>query len=118
VKDELRLLRHKIFGRRSEQITEEEQRQASLFDEAEWISEQEEQKPPATSIEVSAHRRRKRGRKPLPSDLPREEVLHNLPEEQKICSCRKPFVRIGEETSEKVEIIPQRIKVFSHIRPK
>jgi len=118
LEDELRLLRHKLFGRRSEQLTAEDLRQASLFDEAEWISEQEEQKHPETTIEVSAHRRRKRGRKPLPVDLPREEVLHDIPEEQKICSCGEPLVRIGEESSEKLEIIPQQIKVIRHIRPK
>jgi transposase len=118
LEDELRLLRHKLFGRRSEQLTAEDLRQASLFDEAEWISEQEEQKHPETTIEVSAHRRRKRGRKPLPVDLPREEVLHDIPEEEKICSCGEPLVRIGEETSEKLEIIPQQIKVIRHIRPK
>ena len=118
LEDELRLLRHKLFGRRSEQLTEEKLRQASLFDEAEWISEQEEQKTPETTIEVSAHRRRKRGRKPLPADLPQEVVLHDLPEEQKICSCGKPLVCIGEETSEKLEIIPQQIKVIRHVRPK
>jgi transposase len=118
LEDELRLLRHKLFGRRSEQLTDEDLRQVSLFDEAEWISEQDKQKPPETTIEVSAHRRRKRGRKPLPTDLPREEVLHDLPEEEKICSCGEPLVRIGEETSEQVEIIPQQIKVIRHIRPK
>jgi transposase len=118
LEDELRLLRHKLFGRRSEQLTAEDLQQASLFDEAEWIDEQEKPKPPETTIEVSAHRRRKRGRKPLPADLPREEVLHDIPEEEKICTCGQPLVRIGEETSEQVEIIPQQIKVIRHIRPK
>jgi transposase len=118
LEDELRLLRHKLFGRQSEQLSAEDLRQASLFDEAEWISEQETGKPPETTIEVSAHRRRKRGRKPLPADLPREEVLHDLPEEEKNCSCGQPLVRIGEETSEQVEFIPQQIKVIRHIRPK
>lgn len=118
LEDELRLLRHKLFGRRSERLTAEDLRQASLFDEAEWISEEQRRKPPETTIEVSAHHRRKRGRKPLPADLPREEVLHDIPEEEKICSCGEPLVRIGAETSEQVEIIPQQIKVIRHVRPK
>ncbi|UCF97253.1 MAG: IS66 family transposase [Spirochaetaceae bacterium] len=118
LEDELRLLRHKLFGRRSERLTAEDLRQASLFDEAEWISEEQRRRPPETIIEVGAHHRRKRGRKPLPADLPREEVLHDIPEEEKICSCGEPLVGIGEETSEKLEIIPQQIKVIRHIRPK
>jgi transposase len=118
LEDELRLLRHKLFGRRSEQYSAEELRQASLFDEAEWISEEQKRKPLETTIEVSSHRRGKRGRKPLPADLPREEVLHDISEEEKICSCGEPLVRIGEESSEQVEIIPQQIKVIRHVRPK
>ena len=38
LEDELRLLRHKLFGRRSERLTAEDLQQASLFDEAEWIT--------------------------------------------------------------------------------
>ena len=41
LEDELRLLRHKIFGRRSERFTAEDLQQASLFDEAEWIAEEQ-----------------------------------------------------------------------------
>jgi transposase len=118
LEDELRLLRHKLFGRRSERLTAEDLQQASLFDEAEWIIEQQNRRPAESTIEVSAYSRRKRGRKPLPADLPREEVLHDIPEEEKICSCGAPLVRIGEETSEKLEIIPQQIKVIRHVRPK
>ena len=39
--DELELLRHKIFGRRSEKLTEEERQQMRLFDEAESGSGEE-----------------------------------------------------------------------------
>ncbi len=118
LEDELRLLRHKIFGWRSERLSVEDLRQSSLFDEAEYTNEEQESKPPESTVEVSAHRRGKRGRKPLPSDLPREEVVHDIPEEEKICACGASLVRIGEETSEKLEIIPQQIKVIRHVRPK
>jgi len=118
LEDELRLLRHKIFGRRSERFSVEDLRQSSLFDEAEYTIEEQAQKLSEPGVEVSAYRRVKRGRKPLPADLPREEVVHDIPEEEKICTCGAPLVRIGEETSEKLEIIPQQLKVIRHIRPK
>jgi transposase len=118
LEDELRLLRHKIFGRRSERFSVEERQQSSLFDEAEVAIEENPRKLAEPTIEVSAHRRRTPGRKPLPADLPREEVVHDIPEEEKTCSCGQPLVRIGAETSEQVEIIPQQIKVIRHIRPK
>ncbi len=118
LQEELQLLRHKIFGRRSERFTAEELRQSSLFDEAEHSGSEQGERLSEPTIEVAAHRRAKRGRKPLPADLPREEIVHDIPEEQKVCTCGQKLVRIGEETSEQVEIIPQQIKVIRHIRPK
>ena len=102
LEEELRLLRAKIFGRRSEQLSAEELKLAGLFNEAEL--------PPPTvlqpdaSIEVAAHRRARPGRTPLPADLPREDVIHDIPEEEKTCRCcGAPLVRIREATSEQLE---------------
>lgn len=116
LEEELRLLRHKIFGRRSERFSEEELKQSALFDETEDAREGPSQQE--TTIEVAAHRRAKRGRRPLPADLPREEVVHDIPEHEKICGCGEPLIRIGEETSEKLDVIPAQLKVIRHIRPK
>jgi transposase len=118
LEEQLQLLRHKIFGRRSERFTAEDLRQSSLFDEAELADGEQVERPSEPTIEVAAHRRAKRGRKPLPADLPREDVVHDISEEQKVCSCGQRLVCIGQETSEQVEIIPQQIKVIRHIRPK
>ena len=119
LEEELRLLRHKIFGRRSERFTAEDRRQSSLFDEAELTEGEHLERPSSEStIQVAAHRRAKPGRKPLTADLPREEVLHDIPEQQKVCCCGQKLVRIGEETREQLEIIPAQIKVIRHIRPK
>ena len=113
--DELELLRHKIFGRRSEKLTDEERLQMRLFDEAEQGSGEE---IPAETVDVSPHRRSKRGRRPLPANLPREEIVHDIPEEEKVCGCGAPLVRIGEETSEQLEFVPAKIRVIRHVRPK
>jgi len=117
LEEQLQLLRNKIFGRRSEQFSDEELKQASLFNEVELAPPPAEQ--PEATVEVAAHRRAKSGRKPLPADLPREEVVHDIPEEEKKCSCcGAPLVRIGQETAEKLDIVPARMKVIRHIRPK
>lgn len=110
--DEIRLLRHKIFGRSSEKLTEEEQLQMRLFDEG------SEEAQPIETIEVPSYQRRKRGRRPLPESLPRVEVVHDIPEEEKICSCGARLVQIGEDISEQLEFIPAKIWVARHIRPK
>jgi transposase len=80
LEEQLQLLRHKIFGRRSERFTAEDLRQSSLFDEAELADGEQVERPSEPTIEVAAHRRAKRGRKPLPADLPREDVVHDIPE--------------------------------------
>ena len=115
LEEQLRLLRNKIFGRRSEQMSAEEQER--LFSETELPPPTLQQ--PEASVEVAAHRRAEPGRKPLPGDLPREEVVQDIPEEEKTCSCcGAPLVRIGEETSEKLDIVPARMKVIRYVRPK
>lgn len=54
----------------------------------------------------------------MPEHLPRQEVLHDISEEEKVCACGCKLSRIGEEVSEKLDIIPAKIQVIRHIRPK
>jgi transposase len=113
--DEIELWRHKIFGRSSEKLTEEEKSQMRLFDEAEEGSG--EAKPQET-VEVASHSRKKRGRRPLPASLPRVEVVHDIAESEKVCGCGAALGRIGEDTNEQLEFIPAKMRVIRHIRPK
>ncbi len=66
--------------------------------------------------EVVAPTPRRGQRKPLPAELPRIEVIHELPEHELtcVCGCRKHA--IGEETSEQLDIVPMQIRVIKHIR--
>ena len=109
--EKVRLLKAMLFGRKSEKQTAEEDEQGRLFNEIEGVLS----KPAAT---VRSHRRGKGGRKPLPADLPREIITHDLPEDEKQCGCGAPLVRIGEERTEKVDVVPQRVVVQVHVRPK
>jgi transposase len=117
LEEELRLAKAHRFGRSADR--ENEQKQARLFNEAEdgaaKSSEQPSQEP---SISVAAHNRKKAGRRALPENLPREEIVHDIPEEQKVCACGAVMSRMGEEVSEQLEIIPARAKVIRHVRPK
>jgi transposase len=67
---------------------------------------------------VRPRTRTKRGRKPLPESIEREEIVLDIPEEDKHCGCGHDLVRIGEEVSEKLTIIPARFIVTRYIRPK
>ena len=57
-------------------------------------------------------------RKPLPQALPRVERLIDLPEQDKQCECGHPLVRIGQDTSEKLDVIPPQVQVIRTVRPK
>ena len=117
LREQVRLLRAQLFGRKTEtRQSFQEDTQGLLFDEAEAYSSVEEEVK--EEIEISGHTRKKRGRKPLPEDLPRVDVLHDLSEEEKVCVCGCIKSRIGEEVSEQLDIIPARIRVIRNIRPK
>jgi len=115
--EELQLLRRRLFGRSAERLSEEDRRQLWLFNEAELILSSAPQ-PPRERVPVRAHTRMKRPRRALPAELPRVETLHDIPPEEKTCGCGNSLVRIGEESCEKLEVVPPQIRVRRHVRPK
>ena len=114
LQEQVRSLQDKIFGRRSEK-TSKDDGQLSLFD----IPEPEcplLEEPEVTTVE--SHTRKKRGRKPLPANLPRVEVIHELSEEERQCGCGCLKTYSGQEVSEQLDIIPAKIQVIQNIRYK
>jgi transposase len=113
LEEENALLRQRLFGRKSEQTADPATPQLPLFNEAESI---DTPAPVEAEEEVVTPTKRRGKRKPLPADLPRIEIIHDLPEHELtcICGCRKHA--IGEETSEQLEIVPMQIRVIKHIR--
>lgn len=114
LQDLIRLFQKQLFAPKSEARHAPVPGQMSLFEpdkEPEPIVEEEK-------ITVPAHARKKPGPKPLPEDLPRVEVIRDIPEEEKICACGAALSRIGEEVCEKLDYIPARIQVLRIIRPK
>lgn len=64
-------------------------------------------------------KRHNHGRGQLPDHLPRVEIVHDLPEAEKLCPCCGELrCRIGQEESEQLEYQPASFKVLVHIRPK
>ncbi|RLC17189.1 MAG: IS66 family transposase [Deltaproteobacteria bacterium] len=116
LKEQIRSLQVKLFGRSSEANITPDDKQINLFDLSEDelptdIAEDDE-------IEVPGHIRKKPGRKPIPKDLPRIDVEHDLTDEEKQCQCGCIKTRIGTEVSEQLDIIPARIQVIRNIRHK
>ena len=114
LEERIRLLTNEIFGRKSEKhVPEPDQNQLSLFAQAE-----PEPEPIIEEVTVPEHTRKKRGRKPLPKDLPVKEVIHDIAEDEKTCGCGAHMTRCGEEVSQKLDIIPAKMEVIRHIRYK
>jgi transposase len=113
----INILEKVIFSPKSEKRRPEEGEggsQLNLFNEVETLEEKEKQ----ASLTIPEHTRKKPKRKPLPADLPRVDVIHDIDEAEKVCACGVELSRIGEEVCEKLDIIPAKIQVIRHIRPK
>jgi transposase len=113
--EEIRLARYQRFSPKSEKNI----LQSDLFDEAGVELPDEVKEQLADEVVVKSHLRKKHPtRRLLPDYLPREVVVHDIPESEKICSCGEHLVRIGEEISEQLKYIPAQISVIQHLRPK
>jgi transposase len=116
LREQLRLLRSQLYGRKSERLSaSSEYTQLMLFDEPATAPGKVEE---FKGVDVAAHTRKKVGRKPLPENLPRVEIVHDIAEKDKICGCGNAKSRIGEEIMEQLDIMPALIQVLRHIRPK
>jgi transposase len=119
LEEENRWLKSRLFGRSSERTSAAEASpdQHWLFNEAETLAQAAASAP--EKILIPAHERKKRGRKKLSAHLPRIEVMHDLPDQEKRCAKDGTVLeRIGEEISEQLDYQPARVRVLKHIRPK
>jgi transposase len=114
-------LRHERFGRSSERLAGEVEQLELRLDEvladiaaASGAGDAEDEAASAKAPEDKAPRR---GRKPLPNNLPRRDVEH-LPAEGCTCrACGGALRKVGEDVTEILEYRPGRFEVVRHVRP-
>lgn len=116
LEENVRLLKSAIFGRSSEKQRSADPISGQLclpFENTVPTADAE-----ATSVKstVLEHQRRKRGRKPLPKDLPRVRNEVDLPEDQKVAPCGCCLKRIGEVVSERLCIKKAEIYIEQEVR--
>jgi len=118
LREKIRLLEMKLFGRKSEKYPPDpdDPLQMNLFSELKELKAAIDDV--SNDIKVEAHTRKKRGRKPLPKDLPRVDEIHDISEKEKMCDCGTEKSRIGEEKAERLDYIPGKFQVIREIRPK
>jgi transposase len=105
------------FGRRAETLPED-QMLLGLEEVEQVIANEEvaaEAADPAERADRTAKRRMNRGS--LPARLPRVEIVVDV--EDRICPCcGKPLHQSGEDTSERLDIVPAQFRVLRVRRPK
>jgi transposase len=108
--------RHR-FGRRAETLPEDQMLLA--LEDAEQVEAGASVEEEARSAEARAQtaRRRRRNRGALPAHLPRIETTVDI--EDKTCPCCRGMLhRIGEDVSERLDIVPAQFRVLVTHRPK
>jgi len=71
-----------------------------------------------TKTTISAHVRNHHGRQKLPEHLKRVEYVLDVKEQDKLCSCGKQLVHIGNDITERLDYQPSSLLVNSYVRPK
>lgn len=109
LEEQLRLERARRYAPRSEKMKDRifnEAEQAAAEEAALDDDDAEPSAVPDTGMpEGEKPEPRKRGRKPLPADLPRLRIEHDLPEDQKSCPCCSHALhRMGENVTEQLHI--------------
>ena len=136
--EQIRLERQRRFGSSSEQLSN----QGRLFDEAEVLSllasvddnpdgNADEALTPLAAATVDATdtattdaaniasqtQPKSRGkRSPLPEQLERVDIVHDVLLSERTCPCGSPMVLIGQDVSEQLDIVPMQIRVLRHVR--
>ncbi len=111
-------LKQKQFGSSSEKLSPT---QAELFDETDGATTEIEADHAASAdaIEIPAHTRSTKRRVSIPADIPRLDIIHDVPDDQKICPHDGTALkRIGSETHVQLDIIPAKVQALNHIRYK
>jgi transposase len=120
VQHRLELLLRRLYGPRSERFNPE---QLLLFegiadqgnacaDSPSVSPEQDEAEPPRSR---KRRRCRPHGRRPLPDNLPRRPVHHELSEAERLCVCGQRRIDIGTEVSEQLDWQPACYFVWQHL---
>lgn len=109
----------RLYGRKSERLDINQLLMDGLILSADGEGMAPEPPPPVDSPVRPRAKGKQNGRRPLPDHLPRHEIIVPVPEEQKICPVTgqpRPF--IGYEESQKLEYIPETLRVNVYKREK
>lgn len=109
-------LNHAVHGKRSEKLSEDE-RQLAFEDLETAIAEIEESQDTLIPSKGKTRRPARRNRGNLPKDLPRIERVIEPDSLECPCGCGVMH-KIGEDRTERLDIVPAQLRVIVTVRPK
>jgi transposase len=120
LKLQIEKLKREIYGQRSERSARLLDQMELQLEELEAAATEDElaaEKAAAKTTNVAAFSRKRGSRKPFPEHLPRERVIVPGPT---VCACcgGARLSKLGEDTTETLEVIPRQWKVIQHVREK
>ncbi len=119
--DELAWYKRWAYGRRRERLAEDKG-QGHLFELDRTCRPTpifRKPRAPDDNVEVQGHRRRRKKREIDWDKLPQIRHEHDLPPEEKTCSCcGRQMDRIGEDITRELELQPAKLEAHIHVRPK
>ncbi|MGD0109516.1 MAG: IS66 family transposase [Rhodopila sp.] len=119
--DELAWYKRWAYGRRRERF-HEDQEQGHLFElnpDSPAPTDFPEPMALDDAVDVCGHRRHRKKREIDWDKLPQIRHEHDLPEEEKTCSCcGRRMDRIGEDVTRELELQPAKLEAHIHVRPK
>lgn len=118
LEDYIRALKQQQYGSSSEKL---DTIQVDIFDEDDnsgaMASSDVDTETDSNAAVVTAPRKTRRVS--IPKALPRVEVIHDLPDADKVCPHDGATLKhIGSETHEQLDIVPAKIQVLTHVRLK
>ena len=120
LKLEIAKLRREQYGQSSERGARLIEQMELQLEELEADATEDEiaaERAAARSTSVAAFERRRPARKPFPEHLPRERVVVQAPTACTCCGSAR-IVKMGEDVTETLEVIPRRWKVIETVREK
>ena len=113
----LQQLLRRTYGRSGEKL---DPNQHLLFTEMLQTLQAQVPAEPATAADTDTapqSERKGHGRRKLPADLPRKQVVYDLPENEKPCPCcGKVRCVISQQTSEKLDYEPAKVSVIEQVQ--
>ena len=120
LKLEIEKLRRALYGTRSERKTRLLEQLELQLEELEAAATEDElaaERVAPTATPAGTTGRRRPARKPFPEHLPRERVVIEAPSTCGCCGSAR-IVKLGEDVTETLEVIPRQWKVIQTVREK